>query len=339
MKENNKYIPVQMIGTQRSGSNLLRLMLNELDDVVSPHPPHILERFFPLLSYYGNLKDAENFKILIEDVCKLVELNPVPWNIELNRDMIFERCQVHTLVEITKVLYDYLSEQNNKKFWCCKSLANVHFLNEIEEGWTDTHYIHLYRDGRDVACSFKKAVVGEKHIYFIAKQWVKEQELAIKHCDKVGTDKSIRVRYEEFIQYPEQTIKGICALLKVKYTNNVMKYYESKESKSTAQSGVMWENVAKPVIKNNYNKYKSELSETDINIFESVAGDTLKKLGYEVSNNPKIIINQQDIEEYTKQNELMKQQILNSIPKEDILKRKPQSELIKNIKDRYKVKS
>lgn len=335
MKEINKYIPIQMIGTQRSGSNLLRLMLNELDDVVSPHPPHILERFFPLLPNYGDIRDADNFKVLIEDVCMLVDLNPVPWNIELNRDMIFERCHKHTLVELTKVLYEYLAEQNHKSYWCCKSLATVHYLNEIEDGWDKPYYIHLFRDGRDVACSFKKAVVGEKHIYFIAKQWVKEQELAIKHCEKVGNERFIRVRYEEFIQYPEQTIKGICAMLKVNYTNNVMKYYESKESKSTAQSGEMWANVVKPVIKNNYNKYKSELSETDIKIFESVAGDTLRKLGYETSSTPKMIINVHDIEEYTKQNELMKKQILDSIPKEDLLKRKPQSELIKSIKERY----
>ena len=44
-----------MIGTQRSGSNLLRLMLNQQPAIASPHPPHILERFMPLLPLYGNL--------------------------------------------------------------------------------------------------------------------------------------------------------------------------------------------------------------------------------------------------------------------------------------------
>ena len=36
----------QLIGTQRSGSNLFRLMLNEFDEVFAPHPPHILETFY-----------------------------------------------------------------------------------------------------------------------------------------------------------------------------------------------------------------------------------------------------------------------------------------------------
>ena len=54
--------PVFMIGTQRSGSNLLRLMLNQLSDIASPHPPHILERMFPLMDHYGDLDKDENYK-------------------------------------------------------------------------------------------------------------------------------------------------------------------------------------------------------------------------------------------------------------------------------------
>ena len=52
--------PVFMIGTQRSGSNLLRLMINQLDQIASPHPPHIMERMHPLLDCYGDLNVDEN---------------------------------------------------------------------------------------------------------------------------------------------------------------------------------------------------------------------------------------------------------------------------------------
>ena len=61
--------PVFMLGTQRSGSNLLRLMINQLKQVASPHPPHILERMTPLLSYYGDLNIESHFNQLIDDVC------------------------------------------------------------------------------------------------------------------------------------------------------------------------------------------------------------------------------------------------------------------------------
>ena len=60
-----------MIGTQRSGSNLLRLMLNELPRIAAPHPPHILQRMMPLAQNYGDLGRRENFAQLVDDVCRL----------------------------------------------------------------------------------------------------------------------------------------------------------------------------------------------------------------------------------------------------------------------------
>ena len=68
-----------MIGTQRSGSNLFRVMLNQLPEVASPHPPHILTRLMPLVPTYGDLSDPNTFALLIDDACRLVELNPVEW--------------------------------------------------------------------------------------------------------------------------------------------------------------------------------------------------------------------------------------------------------------------
>ena len=78
-----------MVGEQRSGSNLLRLILNESNSLAAPHPPHILQRMIPLLPAYGDLNNKIKFKKLIDDVCQLVELNPVPWDkVKLNRNEI-----------------------------------------------------------------------------------------------------------------------------------------------------------------------------------------------------------------------------------------------------------
>src|ERR1700679_2033758 len=92
---------IQMIGTQRSGSNLLRVMLNQLPEIYAPHPPHILMVFYPLLANYGDLNKDQNFKTLVDDVCTYIEINPVPWvNIDLQREKILALCQRRTLLEI-----------------------------------------------------------------------------------------------------------------------------------------------------------------------------------------------------------------------------------------------
>ena len=80
-----------IIGEQRSGSNLLRLMLNQSPQIAAPHPPHILQRMAGLLPRYGDLNENKNFTQLIDDVCHLVETNPVLWRgISLDRKEIFE---------------------------------------------------------------------------------------------------------------------------------------------------------------------------------------------------------------------------------------------------------
>ena len=50
-------------GCQRSGSNWLRTMLGEREDLIAPHPPHILREFLPILSKFGDLEEIENLKV------------------------------------------------------------------------------------------------------------------------------------------------------------------------------------------------------------------------------------------------------------------------------------
>ena len=59
--ESSKEKPVFfMIGSQRSGSNWLRTMLDQREDLVGPHPPHVMREFMPLISQskFGDLSQA-----------------------------------------------------------------------------------------------------------------------------------------------------------------------------------------------------------------------------------------------------------------------------------------
>ena len=154
-----------MIGTQRSGSNLLRVMLDGIREIAAPHPPHILQRFLPLLPKYGDLESTSNFYRLAQDVCELVNVNPVPWEgISIQTDEIVAACHQNTLFELFRVIYESAAKQTGASYWLCKSMKNMLYAEGIESTGIRPYYIYLYRDGRDVALSFKKAIVGEKHI-------------------------------------------------------------------------------------------------------------------------------------------------------------------------------
>jgi len=329
---------IQIIGTQRSGSNLLRLMLNQMDEVDAPHPPHILQKFFPLLPKYGDLNEETHFQELIQDVCKFVELNPVPWKgIELDREVIRSMCKKNSLIDIFQAIYKLKAESSGAKFWCCKSMANIHYANYLEESRIKPYYIHLYRDGRDVALSFKKAIVGEKHMYHIAKQWSNEQELSQRLVDTLGNERAMQISYEQLIHAPVQTIQRICNFLNVPYNSKVLSYYNSEESDITARSGEMWKNVTKPIMTDNFIKFITELSREEIRIFEIVAGKTLVKLGYQpylnLNGNNKLFT-KEEIAGFNKENVRLKELAIQMAKKKDLLKRTGQKNLIAEIKSR-----
>ncbi len=331
--------PIFMIGTQRSGSNLLRLMLNQLTEIASPHPPHIFERMHPLLEKYGDLINDDNFSQLVDDVCKLVELNPVEWqDINLDRKKITHRCgENRSLAAIHGSVYDIYAETQTAKTWCCKSLANIHYVDIIEEQFDRPKYIYLYRDGRDVALSFQKAVVGEKHIYNIAKNWADTQEKAIELREHIHPTRFFCISYELLTQRPREVTRSMCKFLGVEYTDTMMDFYKTSEAKNAARSSELWSNVTNPVMSNNSGKYRTEMPEDDIRIFESVAGHVLDTLGYKrelIQKGKEINFTKSDIDSFNQLNKLIKNEITNIVDKNDIQRRERQSLLINEIKSR-----
>ena len=160
----NKIAPCFIIGEQRSGSNLLRLMLSQAG-LAAPHPPHILTRMIPLEPSYGDLALDSNWGQLVEDVCTLVDRNPVRWTEvwPLDRSAVKASCRERTTVAIFGAIMDLYARARGASMWACKSMQYSRYVGQLEACFEAPRYIYLYRDGRDVALSFKRAVVGEKH--------------------------------------------------------------------------------------------------------------------------------------------------------------------------------
>ena len=331
-------MPIFMIGTQRSGSNLLRLMLNQLPEIAAPHPPHILQRIMPLVSSYGDLSDDENFSQLVDDVCRLVELNPVLWEgVTLDRKDVARRCRERSVPAVHGAVYDVCAEAKGALTWCCKSLANINYTSEIESYFRSPKYIYLYRDGRDVAVSFSKAVVGEKHFYHIAREWSATQEVALALRKKIGLERFISVSYEELTACPEPTARLLCAFLGVTFRESMLDYYRTEEAKHAATSSELWKNVTNPVMKNNSRKFLREADPRDIGIFESVAGRTLDALGYAravVHPGSEKVFSKEEVLAFDEENQRRKEGFRKLVDPADLIRRDLQSGLLNAVKER-----
>jgi len=326
-----------MIGTQRSGSNLLRLMVNQAPSIAAPHPPHLLERFGPLLPAYGDLRDEAAFRRLIDDVVRLVEANPVSWGVDFDRRDIRQRCRDNSLVAVFGAVMDRMAQAQGKPDWMCKSLANVHFLPEIERYFgAEARYLYLYRDGRDVCLSFLKAVVGEKTAFHVARQWHAEQQLALACGRRVPASQYLALSYEELTSNPESTLRLLCRWLGIAFNPSMLDFHSSEEAGRTAASGKMWENVRKPVMASNTKKWLQGMSADQLTDFESVAGPSLLELGYELE-----VVGKQaaarahdaaTIATLDAENRQRKAAVKQALPPEDAAARKPQEDLLASIR-------
>lgn len=331
--------PLFMIGIQRSGSNLLSLMLNQLPEVAAPHPPHILQRMMPLLPEYGDLKDDGAFRALVDDVCRLVELNPVPWEgAAFDRTDIARRCTDRSLLAVHRAVYDVYAEARKARTWCTRSLANIKYMADIEAFYREkVSYLYLHRDGRDVALSFRKAVVGEKHFYHLANEWAAAQEIALAWRRKIGAERFLSVSYEDLTGNPEATARRVCAFLRVDYVPSMLDFHRAEEAKRTAASSELWSNVVNPVMKDNTKKFLRDMKAEDIKIFESVAGTVLDALGYErilVKPGKEIAFTDEQIAAYDAENKRLKDEKRKLVDPADLMRRDLQENLLKEIKAR-----
>jgi hypothetical protein len=325
---------IQFIGTQRSGSNLLRLMLNQLSTISAPHPPHLLRTFAPHLEQYGDLKSEESFGLLASDIHEWIKANPVEWtnwNVSI-QDLISES-QQNSLVSLFETVYRLKARNDRANIWCCKSLANVHFVDQLESNGIHPFYLHLVRDGRDVACSFQKAIVGAKHIYHLAEKWSSEQILAHEVSIKYP-ERYVLVKYEDLIENPSEQVELICKAVGVAYDEQTMEYYRSEESEHTASSGEMWKNVVSPIISNNRYKYLEKLSREEIGLFNQIAEKQLKQYGYQVDTSKgDIEIDDTLVQRYNEENRLLIQEAQKSASPLDKALRRPQADLLEKIKN------
>jgi hypothetical protein len=295
----------------------------------------------PLLHYYGDLSSADSFANLVEDICRLVELNPVEWEgVTLDRADVASRCQENSAVAVYAAIYDILAETWGAKTWCCKSLANVNYLPEIDAYLPHAKYIYLYRDGRDVALSFRKAVVGEKHFYHIAQGWTKNQQKALAMSRKVGPDRFFKLSYEQLTGNSERTLRQLCEFLGVNYHPSMLDFHQSNEASRTAVSSSLWGNVTQSVMANNTRKFLKEASPSDIRIFEAVAGSVLDELGYERTQTAvgeAVSFTNAELAEFAMENERLKAERRETMDDDDRVRRDRQQSVLDEIIQRQLV--
>jgi hypothetical protein len=276
--------PIFIVGTERSGSNLLRLILNQHPSIAIPHPPHILKEMMPLEPLYGDLSADRNFRKLIDDTIALVKLHFFPWDGPLGADAVFAEAIGRDVYGVKAALYDQYRRAKGKKRWGCKSTFVIHYVDRVRRHHPHAKFIHLVRDGRDVAVSARRSVFNHFHPHYVGRLWGEQQRAAIGLARRLPAESMLVVRYEDLLDDPAREVRRVCGFINEDYSDALLDYFRSDQAKSLAAHSRSWENVDKPVLKANHAKYKRELSAGEIGAFELQAFEELKHFGYVLEN-------------------------------------------------------
>lgn len=283
----------------------------------------------------------------VDLACQVVEANPVPWEeMEscIDRNAISQLCEQTSAVAIEDALMRYYATKLHKKVVVCKSMTYCTYHKEFSSFYSSAtrkgvKYIYLYRDPRDVALSFTKAVVGDKHVYSISKTWAKLQETCLEIQAK-DPDSILLISYEEITGEPEDSLARICTFLHVQYDPTVLKSFnKSPEAKNRSEASSLWTNVSKDIDKNNSNKFVKELTPEQIRIIEVNCGHIMDHLGYErLHTEPGTCNNftEEEIKEFNKQNERLMQErnaTLKAEEPEDFIRRERLAAAFKELND------
>lgn len=282
--------PIFIIGTERSGTNLLRLILNSHPAICVPHPPHIMKLFTPLLPRYGDLEKDANFRRLSADVCRLVELHPYPWEIRPDRERVFATASGRELLCIYFAIYDQYLEWSGKERWCCKSTFMIDHVADILRHRPRARFIFMVRDGRDVAVSAKNSIFNHYHVFYTARRWQREQRLGLDWLARLPAEQISLLRYEELLTAPVATLQRLCAFLEEPYSDKMLEYHRFHEAHKSGGLSLSWENTAKPLLAANRGKFHKQLSREEILLFEALAGEELQQLGYELASDPEQLL-------------------------------------------------
>lgn len=275
------FLPIMLLASERSGTNLLRAILSSHSKIAAPPPCGVVDIMLNHLGYYFSHHGAHNFDALIEDSITITKIHMNPWDVTLSPQLLREKMENESFWQLFKVMNDVFAEAKGCSCWFSKETGLFDHIYEIYAHIPQAKFIYMVRDGRDVASSMLRGGEHANDIYRAAMKWSTEQSKCLYALsDPLIRDRAFILKYEDLIQRPESVVFQIMEFLGLKFEPGQLKYYEQKEIKQHAKSSAFWEQVSSPVNSDNSGGYKKGLSAFEIAIFENVARRQMEILDY-----------------------------------------------------------
>ncbi|MDA8382470.1 MAG: sulfotransferase [Betaproteobacteria bacterium] len=274
--------PFFVVGAQRSGTTMLRLMLNAHPRLCVPFESGFIIDFHDRRDGYGALSVKDNAARLLDDIAAHPKVRK--GGLITDRDAILAR-PIEDYADLVDAIFSAYAEDKGKPRWADKT---PWYVTEIDKLWglfPSARIIHLVRDGRDVALSLRNLDWGSRHLPRVAADWRWKTTLAHKVGSVVPT-RFLEVRYEDLVLQTQPTLERICAFVGEAFDPGMLAFHRNAEQEMPQDSVKYHRNSVRSPNKEKVYAWKERMSSADRIIFEQIAGAELSLFGYEREDRP-----------------------------------------------------
>lgn len=276
-----------VVGVARSGTTLLRLMLDAHPELAIPHETHFLpvalqepaasrERFFELVTEFPTWGDLKTPAELFHEELPRVE----PFDV---RDGL-------------RAFYRLYARTRGKTRWGDKTPTYSRHIRAIHEALPEARFVHILRDGRDVAVSLRPLWFSPgESMETLADYWVRH--ILEARGQGLGQPFYLEVRYEDLIAEPVRELRRICDFLDLRYDPGMVDYHRTARlrldevetrRRDDGQVIITKEErmhlhrlTSQPPEPSRVSRWRTEMTPELVAAYEAVAGELLEELGYE----------------------------------------------------------
>ncbi|MGI9185325.1 MAG: sulfotransferase family protein [Solirubrobacteraceae bacterium] len=270
--------PFFIVGNDRSGTTMLRLILDAGPEVAIPPESMILTDYAAVWEA-GELGDPELAEQFMAEVwwhpkIALWELSEPPPGAPagLSHEQAYRFA-----MEAPFVAY---AAQAGKPRWGDKTPHYVHHVDALLAIWPQARFVILVRDGRDVALSVRRLPFGPNNAWAAAQWWARGirvgQRAQAEHPERVMT-----VRYEDLVASPERLVPEICAFVGLEFQPAMLAIDRADRGKIVAGQKDWFPTLFDGIHTSASGRWRAEMPARDQQIFATLAGPELAACGYD----------------------------------------------------------
>ncbi len=261
--------PVFILGHARSGTSILVKMVRKYLKVNFGTESQFIIRYYRRLSQYGDLNDDKNLRSLINDISRerCFKRWKKRFGFDLDPEQVFDNVRERTYRGVLDSFFGQFCDYHQMVRWGDKTPEYSLHLGEMMELFPDAQFIHIVRDGRDVALSNFRTQFGAKNTFTAATEWVDKVGKIQAFVRTLPAERFIEIRYEDLMQFPEDTMNSLKNFLQIDDDGRLREFIASNIHRDLKSSNIL--------------KWKSAMSRRQIKMYERVASGYLKDYNYE----------------------------------------------------------